>query len=118
MGDALGEVRDFKKAVSKGGTESSVASTLVFSSKRKPLRPMHIRKVWINCLKDADIENFRFHDLRHTAASYLAMNGASLRDIAEILGYKDLQLVGRYSHLTKTHLAAVLGRINGVLPVP
>ena len=115
MGDALEEVRELKKAVSKGETESSVASTLVFPSKRKPLRPMHIRKVWIASLKDAGIEGFRFHDLRHTAASYLAMSGASLRDIAEILGHKDLQMVGRYSHLTKTHLAGVLGRMNAKL---
>jgi hypothetical protein len=34
------------------------------------------------------MEDFRFHDLRHSAASYLAMNGASLAEIAEVLGHK------------------------------
>ncbi|EIJ43997.1 site-specific recombinase XerD [Beggiatoa alba B18LD] len=56
--------------------------------------------VWKNLLKQANIENFRFHDLRHTAASYLAMNGENAITIAEILGHKTLAMVQRYSHLS------------------
>ena len=58
------------------------------------------------------IENFRFHDLRHSTASYLAMNGASLLEIAEILGHKTLQMVKRYSHLAESHTASVLKSMN------
>ncbi len=66
-------------------------------------------------VKAAKIENFKFHDLRHTAASYLAMNGASLLDIAEILGHKTLAMVKRYSHLTKKHTAAILENMNNAM---
>ena len=49
-------------------------------------RTTDIRTAWENALKRAEIEDFRFHDLRHSAASYLAMNGASIAEIAEVLG--------------------------------
>lgn len=54
---------------------------------------------------------FRFHDLRHTAASYLAMSGASLIEIAEILGHKTLAMVRRYSHFTNAHTAGVVEKM-------
>ena len=63
-------------------------------------------------VKSATIENFRFHDLRHSTASYLAMNGASLLEIADILGHKTLQMVKRYSHLSEDQKATVLGKMN------
>jgi integrase len=49
-------------------------------------RTTDIQTAWENALKRAEIEDFRFHDLRHSAASYLAMNGASIAEIAEVLG--------------------------------
>ena len=61
---------------------------------------------------EAKIENFRFHDLRHSAASYLAMNGASLAEIAEVLGHKTLQMVKRYAHLSEAHTAKVVAKMN------
>ena len=48
------------------------------------------RKAWMNALRDAELQDFRFHDLRHTAASYLAMSGATLSEIAEVLGHRTL----------------------------
>jgi integrase len=54
---------------------------------------------------------FRFHDLRHTAASHLAMSGASLIEIAEILGHKTLAMVRRYSHFTQAHTQGVVERM-------
>lgn len=59
-------------------------------------QPIDIRTAWENALIKAEIMDFRFHDLRHSAASYLAMNGASLAEIAEILGHKTLQMVKVY----------------------
>jgi len=73
---------------------------------------LYFRDRFTDAVENAEIENFRFHDLRHTAASYLAMNGASLLDIAEILGHKTLAMVKRYSHLTKKHTAEILERMN------
>ena len=60
----------------------------------------------------ADISDFHFHDLRHTFASYLAMNGASLLEIAELLGHKTLAMVRRYAHLTEAHTRSVVERMN------
>jgi integrase len=71
-----------------------------------------IRKAWEAVLKEAKIEDFRFHDLRHSAASYLAMNGATLAEIAEVLGHKTLQMVKRYSHMSDAHTAGVVERMN------
>ena len=74
--------------------------------------PMDIRAPWLKALEDADIHDFRFHDLRHTAASYLVMNGATLAELAEILGHKTLQMVRRYAHLSEPHAAKVVASMN------
>jgi len=50
-------------------------------------------------VKEAKIENFRFHDIRHTCASWLAMAGVPILAIKEILGHKDIRMTLRYSHL-------------------
>lgn len=60
----------------------------------------------------ADIKYFRFYDLPHHAASYLAMNGIRLAEIAEVLGYKTLQMAKRYAHLSEAHTAKVVADIN------
>jgi integrase len=86
-------------------------TSLLFPGKN-PQKPMDLRAPWEAALKKADIEDFRFHDLRHSAASYLAMNGASLAEIAEVLGHKTLQMVKRYSHLSEAHTAGVVARMN------
>lgn len=75
-------------------------------------KPVDITTPWETALRRADIKDFRFHDLRHCAASYLAMNGASLAEIAEILGHKTLQMVKRYAHLSDAHTSKVVARMN------
>lgn len=67
---------------------------------------------WYKALKAAQLTDFRLHDLRHCTASYLAMNEASLLEIAEVLGHKTLQMVKRYSHLAESHTAGVVERMN------
>jgi integrase len=66
---------------------------------------------WYEALTEAGIEGFRFHDLRHCCASYLAANGASLLEIADVLGHKTLAMVRRYSHLTQSHKASVVEKM-------
>ena len=70
--------------------------------------PVNIEKEWLDARQKAGIKDFRFHDLRHTAASYMAMNGASPADIAEALGHKSYDMVKRYAHLSTTHVAKVV----------
>ena len=50
-----------------------------------PQQPVELKKAWQTALNKAQIDNFHWHDLRHCTASYLAMNGASLAEIAEVL---------------------------------
>ena len=89
-----------------------IDTNLLFPGKVKRGKSMDLRAPWKTALRTAGIEDFRFHDLRHSAASYLAMNGASLAEIAEVLGHKTLQMVKRYSHLSEAHTAGVVERMN------
>ena len=86
--------------------------TWFFQARLIPKKPFDFRKSWESVLRKAAIKDFRWHDLRHSAGSYLAMNGASLRDIAEILGHKTLEMAMRYSHLTEAHSASVVKSMN------
>lgn len=70
----------------------------------------HIEKAWRSAREKAGLEDFRFHDLRHTAASYLAMNGATTAEIAAVLGHKTLAMVKRYAHLSDQHVHDVVER--------
>ena len=88
------------------------SSSLIFPSRSNPEKPCNFRLVFIKALKDAGLEDFRWHDLRHTTGSYLAMQGASASEIASILGHKTLQMVKRYSHISEAHSSAVLERMN------
>ena len=81
--------------------------------RRDGMAPIDIRKAWENARDNAGIIDFRFHDLRHSAASYLAMNGASQLEIAEVLGHKTLQMVKRYSHLSEDHTRSVVEKMAG-----
>ena len=67
---------------------------------------------WYAALHAAKIKDFRFHDLRHTAASYLAMSGATTPEIAAVLGHRTLQMVKRYAHLSDQHTGAVVERMT------
>ena len=71
----------------------------------------HFDGYWRKARKDAGLQNFRFHDLRHSCASFLAANGATLLEIADVLGHKTLQMVQRYSHLTQHHKVSVIERM-------
>jgi integrase len=67
---------------------------------------LDLRQPWEKALKETGIADFHWHDLRHTAASYLAMSGVSLVEIAKVLGHRTLQMVARYSHLSDGHIVA------------
>jgi len=81
-------------------------------------QPLDCSAAWERAVQRAGLANFRFHDLRHTCASYLAMSGASLRDIAEVLGHKTLAMSAKYAHLTQAHTAQVVERAAQLLLEP
>ena len=87
-------------------------TNFLFPSKTNPDKYLSIDTIWKGIIKDSKIVNFRFHDLRHSAASYLAMNGASIPEIAYVLGHKTLQMVKRYSHLSDQHTTKIVSKMN------
>jgi integrase len=76
----------------------------VFTYEGKPFNRAYT-VAWQKTLKRAGIENFRWHDLRHTWASWLAQKGVPLSDIQEMGGWETYAMVKRYAHLLPAHLA-------------
>jgi integrase len=76
-----------------------------------PREPAFPRRAWEQAVTDAGLTDFHFHDLRHTFASYLAMNGATLAELADALGHKTLAMVKRYAHLSEQHTSGVVTRM-------
>ncbi len=70
----------------------------VFTYKGNPVRQAST-KAWYNALTRAGIENFRWHDLRHTWASWLAQGGVPLNVIQEMGAWESVEMVRRYAHL-------------------
>jgi len=74
----------------------------VFCDKeKKPYRD--VKTGWWKALKEAQIENFRFHDMRHTFGSRLGMAGVDIKTIQDLMGHKDIKMTMRYSHPTPEH---------------
>ena len=110
--DAFTAVMALRDKVIKNNAGRVPASQLLFPSDTVENKPVEIRKAWETCRKRAELDDFRFHDLRHTAGSLLAMSGASTREIAEVLGHKTMAMAKRYSHLTQKHLGSVVATMN------
>jgi integrase len=72
---------------------------------KKGGNPYNFSSPFMRARKKAGIKDFRFHDLRHTAASYLVMKGVDLNTVREILGHKTLEMPLKYSHLSPAHKA-------------
>lgn len=127
LGRALAYVRSSKNDQPRTLTltPAVVAELARFRSDRPEIRvfpargpqglfqPRAFEKSWLVALKEAGIRGFRFHDLRHTCASYLAQQGASLLEIADVMGHRQLAMVKRYAHLTVETKAQLVNRVLG-----
>jgi integrase len=105
VGKALEALRELK-------LQNSAKSPYVFPHPNGRPEPLYwFDSYCLDALKVAGITNFRFHDLRHTCASYLAQRGASTLEIADVLGHKSLAMVRRYSHLAVDHKATLMEKM-------
>ncbi len=83
----------------------------VFVYKNKPVSDCNTN-AWKKALKRAGIENFRWHDLRHTWASWHVQNGTSLQELQQLGGWSSFEMVLRYAHLSSDHLKEASERIS------
>lgn len=86
----------------------------VFTYRGQPYNRAYT-KAWQAALKRAGIENFRWHDIRHTWASWLAQKGVPLSDIQEMGGWETPSMVQRYAHLSPAHLAHRAKLLDGLI---
>ena len=96
------------------GKSYDLVSNLPRSS-RKLFPGSNIRYYWEKALKEAGISDFRFHDLRHTAGSYLAQQGVPLLTIGNILGHRSIATTTKYTHLSVDHLKTPLSNLNDMM---
>lgn len=85
---------------------------LLFPRDNDPTQHAIIREAWRQAVKRAGIKKFRFHDLRHTAASYFAMSGATTRDLCDIFGWQTMQMAMRYAHLSESHTGELAAKMS------
>lgn len=83
----------------KKRSKSTASSSLVFPSPKTGGRIDNCNSSWESLMRTAQIENFRWHDMRHDFASRLVMSGVDLNTVRELLGHADLKMTLRYAHL-------------------
>ena len=86
----------------------------IFTYKDRPVRQTNT-KAWKKALARAGIQGFRWHDLRHTWASWHVQSGTSLSRLQEMGGWESVEMVRRYAHLAPEHLAEDSAKIDTLL---
>jgi integrase len=75
--------------------------------------PENVSLAFLRACRAVNIPDFRFRDLRHTAASWMRMKGADIHTVALILGHKDLRMAARYQHLSPAFLSDAVKLLDG-----
>ena len=89
----------------------------VFTYQGRPVSRCN-NHAWLKALKRADIRDFRWHDLRHTWASWHVQNGTSLHELQQLGGWSEYDTVLRYAHLSSDHLRRASERVSGTFTSP
>ena len=87
----------------------------VFPSPKTGFRLVHVDKSFKTALRMAGIDDFRFHDLRHTAASWMIQCGADLYAVQKILGHTHIRTTQRYAHQSPEYLENQIGVLDEIL---
>jgi len=101
---------DAMAALNQWRQQSPTTNVLVFPS-AKGKKIVEIKTAWAKLLRDAKIETFRWHDMRHDFASRLVMAGVDLNTVRELLGHADLKMTLRYAHLAPEHKANAVEKL-------
>jgi integrase len=109
----LDQVADYLKNIQR----PRQSEEFLFPSKDPNKRHTYslIRKAFQKALQITGLQDFKYHDLRHTCASHLAMNGATQSELMEILGHRSPNMTRRYAHFSKQHIARVLQKTSNNL---
>lgn len=99
-----------KQAISILKAQMGKHLTYVFTYKGNPVNRCN-NHAWQKALKRAGIDNFRWHDLRHTWASWHVQNGTPLHELQQLGGWANYEMVLRYAHLSSAHLRAAAERV-------
>ena len=91
--------------------QTSVHFGYVFTN-QKGNKFTDIKTAWNRLLREAKIEDFRWHDLRHHFASQLAIKGVNLNTIRELLGHSSYKMTLRYAHLSSGHKAEAVSLLE------
>lgn len=101
------------EAVALIGKQVGKHQTYVFSFRGQAITQVST-KAWYAALERAGIVDFRWHDLRHTWASWHVQNGTPLYALQELGGWASTEMVRRYAHLAADHLAPYAQRLGEV----
>ena len=88
------------------------AEHVFVSESGTPLDPGNLRRALTATLKRANMRKIRYHDLRHTFASHLAMAGVPIRTIQELMGHETLDMTLKYAHLTEGHQREAMDKLQ------
>ena len=104
-----------KNGEARGVPLTSAVCSLLETRKRSGGRvfSVDITAAWHTAIDRAGIENFRFHDLRHSCGSAMVQNGANLAEVATLLGHKNLQMTLRYAHVGNVGTSRLVDRVMG-----
>lgn len=100
------------KALKEIRKEQGLTSKYVFTYAGRSFS--RVDRAFHGALARAKIEDFRFHDLRHTFASHVLMKGGSLKDVQELLGHKTMTMTLRYAHLSQEHKRNAVNLLNSL----
>lgn len=95
----------------KWGDQTEAKRGLVFPNKAGGVFD-NINTSWRKLLVDAKIANFRWHDIRHTFASWLVMSGVDLISVRDLLGHSDYSMTLVYAHLAQEHKAEAVRKLS------
>jgi len=91
---------------------SEGATSLVFGSRKWA----SVRTAWETAVTASGITDLRFHDLRHTFASWLVQKGRPMREIQDLLGHKSATMTQRYAYLAPENHRAAVATLDDILP--